>query len=172
MGIETKLRIGTGTDVHELAEGRDLVLGGIRIPYDKGLKGHSDADVLIHAVCDALLGAAGLGDIGELFPDSDPAYKGIDSTLLLGECMDRLREKGYGVVNLDCTVFAQAPKLGPYKRQMAARMAEVLGIGPDRVNVKATTTEHLGFVGRKEGIAAQSTVLLEIRNKGKGHGRP
>lgn len=155
-----EFRVGTGTDVHELVPERDLIIGGVRIDHEKGLAGHSDADVLIHAVCDALLGAAGLGDIGELFPDTDPAFKGISSSLLLKDCAGRVRGRGWEVVNLDCTIFAQAPKMAPHKQAMADHIAGVLGIGPDRVNIKATTTEHLGFVGRKEGIAAQSTVLI------------
>ena len=154
------IRIGTGTDVHELVEGRDLIIGGVKIDHPMGLKGHSDADVLLHAVCDALLGAAGLGDIGEHFPDTDPVYKGISSRLLLKECYGKIREKGYMVVNLDCTLFAQAPKMAPHKNQMAAVIAQILELDTGRVNIKATTTETLGFVGRKEGIAAQATVLL------------
>ncbi len=153
-------RIGTGTDVHELVEGRDLIIGGVKIDYPLGLKGHSDADVLLHAVCDALLGAAGLGDIGEHFPDTDPAYKGVSSRLLLKICFEKIREKGFGIGNLDATLFAQAPKMGPHKRAMAANIAGILELDPDEVNIKATTTEHLGFIGRKEGIAAQAIVLL------------
>jgi len=154
------LRIGTGTDVHELVEGRDLILGGVKIDYPLGLKGHSDADVLLHAVCDALLGAAGLGDIGEHFPDTDPAYKGISSSLLLKACSEKIKEKGFGINNLDVTLFAQAPKMAPHKQEMAANIAGILELDPDGVNIKATTTEHLGFIGRKEGIAAQAVVLL------------
>jgi len=161
----TGIRVGSGTDVHELVTGRDLIIGGILIDHEKGLKGHSDADVLIHSICDALLGAAGLGDIGELFPDSDPAYKGIASSLLLKDCLSRIREKGFHLVNLDCTIFAQAPKMAPHKKKMAAHIAGVLEIPPQMVNIKATTTETLGFVGKKEGIAAQSTVLIETGNK-------
>jgi len=155
-----EFRVGSGFDIHELVRDRDLIIGGIAIDYEFGLAGHSDADVLIHAVCDAVLGAAGLGDIGELFPDTDPAFKGVSSSLLLKECTDRVRAGGWEVSNVDCTVFAQAPKMTPHKKAMAAQIAGVLGIEPDRVNIKATTTEHLGFVGRKEGIAAQSTVLI------------
>jgi 2-C-methyl-D-erythritol 2,4-cyclodiphosphate synthase len=125
-----------------------------------GLAGHSDADVLIHAVCDAILGAAGLGDIGDLFPDTDPAYKNIDSRILLRACARKLEQAGYRIINLDCTLFAQVPKLGPKKQEMAASMAETLEISPGCINVKATTTEHLGFIGRKEGIAAQAIVLI------------
>jgi 2-C-methyl-D-erythritol 2,4-cyclodiphosphate synthase len=154
------IRIGMGTDVHAFAPGRDLVLGGVKIEHDQGLAGHSDADVLIHAVCDALLGAAGLGDIGDLFPDTDPKYKGIDSRILLATCARNLAKTGYRIMNIDCTVFAQVPKLGNRKQEMAASMAEALEISPGCVNVKATTTEHLGFIGRKEGIAAQAVVLI------------
>ncbi len=155
------IRVGTGTDVHELVEGRDLIIGGVKIDHPKGLKGHSDADVLLHAICDALLGAAGLGDIGEHFPDTDPGFKGISSRLLLKECYEKIRGRGYGIVNMDCTLFAQAPKMAPHKKQMTAVIAEVLELDAGRVNIKATTTETLGFVGRKEGIAAQTTVLLK-----------
>jgi 2-C-methyl-D-erythritol 2,4-cyclodiphosphate synthase len=162
---QLQFRVGTGSDIHELVRGRDLIIGGVVIDHDFGLAGHSDADVLIHAVCDALLGAAALGDIGEVFPDTDPAYKGIASSLLLKVCSQRVRARGYTVGNLDCTVFAQAPKLAPYKKAMAAHIAGVLGIDPNQVSIKATTTEHLGFVGRKEGIAAQSTVLITKTGK-------
>nr|WP_319395950.1 2-C-methyl-D-erythritol 2,4-cyclodiphosphate synthase [uncultured Desulfobacter sp.] len=155
-----QIRVGTGTDVHELAAGTKLVIGGVEIDHPMGLKGHSDADVLLHAVCDALLGAAGLGDIGEHFPDSDPAYKGMDSTRFLDICNKKIQDKGFMVGNLDCTIFAQAPKMSPHKKAMAHCIARVLEVSPDYVNIKATTTEHLGFVGRKEGIAAQATVLL------------
>jgi 2-C-methyl-D-erythritol 2,4-cyclodiphosphate synthase len=154
------IRIGMGTDVHAFAPGRDLILGGIKIDHDKGLDGHSDADVLIHAVCDAILGAAGMGDIGGLFPDTDPKYKGIDSRILLAACARKLAQAGYRIINLDCTVFAQVPKLGSKKQEMAAGIAETLEVSTGCVNVKATTTEHLGFIGRKEGIAAQAIVLI------------
>ncbi len=147
-------------DIHQLVFGRDLIIGGVKIDHEKGLKGHSDADVLIHSVCDAILGAAGLGDIGDHFPDTDPRYKGISSRILLGECKDLLRGKGYEIVNMDCILFAQAPKLSPHKREMAENIARVLDIDPDLVNIKATTTETLGFVGKKEGIAAQTTLLI------------
>ena len=159
----SKIRIGMGTDVHAFAPGRNLVLGGVKIDHDMGLAGHSDADVLIHAVCDAILGAAGLGDIGDMFPDTDPTYKDIDSRILLAACARNLAQAGYRIMNLDCTVFAQVPKLGPKKQQMAASMAETLKISPGCVNVKATTTEHLGFIGRKQGIAAQAVVLISTR---------
>ena len=154
------IKIGFGTDVHEFALGRDLILGGVKIDHDRGLKGHSDADVLVHSACDAILGAGGLGDIGDHFPDTDPKYKGISSLTLLKECNLRLRETGYGIVNMDCTVFAQAPKLGLHKKEMARTMAKTLGLDLSGVNVKATTTEKLGFVGRQEGIAAQTIVLV------------
>ena len=147
-------------DIHELVSGRDLILGGVKIDHEKGLKGHSDADVLIHSVCDALLGAAGLGDIGEHFPDTDPRYKGISSRILLEKCRDLLVGEGYEIINMDCILFAQAPKLSPHKRAMAENIARVLELDPDLVNIKATTTETLGFVGRKEGIAAQTTLLI------------
>lgn len=147
-------------DVHQLVPGRDLIIGGVKIDHEKGLKGHSDADVLIHSVCDAILGAAGLGDIGEHFPDTDPQYKGIASSILLGKCSAFLKEKGYEIMNMDCIVFAQEPRLSPYKKKMAEYIADVLNLDPGLVNVKATTTENLGFVGRGEGIAAQTTLLI------------
>lgn len=159
------IRIGMGTDVHAFAPGRDLVLGGVRIDHDMGLAGHSDADVLIHAVCDAILGAACLGDIGDLFPDTDPKYKDIDSRILLQACAQKLAKTGYRIINIDCTVFAQVPKLGPMKKKMAAGIAQTLAISPRLVNVKATTTEHLGFIGRKQGIAAQAIVLIAAQTK-------
>jgi len=154
------MRIGQGFDVHAFAEGRKLMLGGIEVPYHLGLAGHSDADVLIHAICDALLGAAGLGDIGHHFPDNDPKYAGIDSTKLLAEVMQSLATKGLKVGNLDATVIAQQPKLATYISVMRERLAELLDIEPSLCNIKATTTEKLGFTGRGEGIAAQAVVLL------------
>lgn len=154
------IKIGSGVDVHALVHGRDLIIGGVKIDHEKGLQGHSDADVLIHSVCDALLGALGLGDIGEHFPDTDPRYKGISSRILLARCGDLLRDKGYEILNMDCTVFAQAPRLSPFKQEMAENIARVLSVGLDQVNVKATTTEKLGFIGRGEGIAAQTTLLI------------
>ena len=157
----TGLRIGHGYDVHRVVEGRPLVLGGVEIPWDRGLLGHSDADALTHAVMDALCGAAHLGDIGRLFPDTDPQYKGISSLVLLRDVRDRLRERGFAVVNVDATVIAQAPKLSPYRERMEAAIAEVLEIPPDRVNVKATTEEKLGFTGDGSGIAAHAVALLE-----------
>ena len=157
----TTLRIGHGYDVHRLVEGRRLILGGVDIPWEKGLLGHSDADVLVHAIMDALTGAARLGDIGKLFPDTDPAYAGISSLKLLREVGRLLGEKGFEVVNIDATLLAQAPKVGPYRPQMAANVAEALGIDPEQVNIKATTEEGLGFTGDGSGMAAHAVVLLE-----------
>lgn len=157
----TGLRIGHGYDVHRLTEGRRLILGGVEVPYEKGLLGHSDADVLTHAVMDALLGAAALGDIGKLFPDTDAAYAGISSILLLERVAERLREAGYAVVNLDATVLAQAPKLAPYRERMRENLARALSLDTSRVSVKATTEEGLGFTGTREGIAAHAVVLIE-----------
>jgi len=154
------MRIGQGFDTHALVGGRELVIGGVRIPYEKGLAGHSDADVLIHAVCDALLGAAGLGDIGAHFPDTDARYKGIDSRKLLREVARLLRQRKLRVANVDATIIAQAPKMAPHIAAMRANLASDLGIAPDAVNVKAKTTEQLGFVGRGEGIAAEAVALL------------
>ena len=157
----TNLRVGHGYDVHRLVPERKLILGGVEIPWDKGLLGHSDADVLVHAVMDALAGAARLGDIGKLFPDTDPAYKGISSLKLLGEVGRLLGEKGFAVVNIDAALLAQAPKVAPYKAQMAENIAAALGIEAERVNVKATTEEGLGFTGDGSGMAAHAVVLLE-----------
>ena len=157
----TNLRIGHGYDVHRLTEGRALILGGVEIPFEKGLLGHSDADVLTHAVMDALSGAARLGDIGKLFPDTDPAYAGISSLKLLAEVGRLLKEKGYAVVNIDATLLAQRPKVAPYKPQMAENLAVALGIGAEQVNVKATTEEGLGFTGDGSGMAAHAVALLE-----------
>lgn len=154
------IRVGQGFDVHAFAAERKLILGGVEIAYHLGLAGHSDADVLIHAICDALLGAAGLGDIGHHFPDTDPQYKGADSTELLASVMESLQELGWRVGNVDATVIAQRPKLASYLPAMCERLAEVIDIEDDLVNIKATTTEHLGFTGRGEGIAAQAVVLL------------
>ena len=157
----TGLRIGHGYDVHRLTEGRRLILGGVEVPYEKDLLGHSDADVLTHAVMDALLGAAALGDIGKLFPDTDAAYAGISSILLLERVAERLREAGYAVVNLDATVLAQAPKLAPYRERMLENLARALALDASRVSVKATTEEGLGFTGEGLGIAAHAVALLE-----------
>lgn len=154
------MRIGHGYDVHRLVEGRKLILGGVEIPHRLGLDGHSDADVLVHAVMDALLGAAAMGDIGTLFPDTDDAYLGIDSMLLLDRVRWAITEKGYRVSNIDATVIAQKPKLAPYIPQMKQRIAQVLAIDPDQVNVKATTEERLGFTGSEAGIAAHAVCLL------------
>lgn len=154
------MRIGIGYDVHSLQPGRDLILGGVGIPHKTGLLGHSDADVLVHAVCDALLGAAALGDIGRHFPDSDPAYKDMDSLVLLGEVRSKVAGSGYKIANLDCTIIAEKPKLSGFIPQMSANIARILGIQLKQVNIKATTTEKLGFTGREEGIAAQAVVLL------------
>ena len=155
------MRIGQGFDVHPLVAGRKLILGGVEIAYHKGLQGHSDADVLLHAVCDALLGAAGLGDIGRHYPDTDASYAGADSRALLRDVAQKLREKKLKVVNVDATILAQAPRLAPHMPRMVANIAADLGIEPAAVNVKATTTESLGFVGRLEGIAAQAVALLD-----------
>ena len=155
------MRIGHGYDVHRLVECRDLILGGVRIPYTLGLLGHSDADVLLHAVSDALLGAAGLGDIGKHFPDTDPKYKGADSLVLLKQVGEKVANAGYRVSNIDVTMIAQRPKLRPYIPQMEKNIAHALGIAPDRVNVKATTEEELGFTGSGAGMACHAVCLLE-----------
>ena len=155
------MRIGHGYDVHKLVEGRDLILGGVKIPYEKGLLGHSDADVLLHAVSDALLGAAGLGDIGRHFPDTDPRYKGADSLELLRIVGRKVRAAGYRVSNVDVTMIAQRPKLKDYIDRMKENIASVLEIASDRVNVKATTEEHLGFTGTGEGMSCHAVCLLE-----------
>ena len=160
----TNLRIGHGYDVHRLTENRKLILGGVEIPWEKGLLGHSDADVLTHAVMDALSGAARLGDIGKLFPDTDPAYKDISSLKLLSEVGRLLREKGYDVVNVDATLLAQRPKVAPYKQQMAENLAMALEIDAEQIYVKATTEEGLGFTGDGSGMAAHAVVLLEKKN--------
>ena len=154
------MRIGQGYDVHKLAEGRDLILGGVKIPYEKGLLGHSDADVLVHAVMDALLGAAALGDIGEHFPDTDPIYKGVSSIELLKRVGELLEEKGYVIENIDATVIAQKPKLLTYRPEMVKNIGEALKLPDGKVNVKATTEEGLGFTGKGEGITSQAIVLL------------
>jgi 2-C-methyl-D-erythritol 2,4-cyclodiphosphate synthase len=154
------LRIGQGYDVHRMADGRKLVLGGVSIPYERGLLGHSDADVLTHAVIDALLGASKMGDIGMLFPDSDPQYRGISSLILLREVGRRLVDHQFTVMNVDTTLIAQLPKIGLYRKDMEQNLAEALGIQPDQVSVKATTEEHLGFTGDGSGMAAQAVVLL------------
>lgn len=155
------IRIGHGYDVHPLVAGRDLILGGVKIPHSKGLHGHSDADVLVHAICDACLGAAGLGDIGRHFPETDPQYKNIDSRKLLRKVKEAIAERGWKVANVDSTIVAQAPRVAPYLAQMITHIASDLGIATENVNVKATTTERLGFAGREEGIAAHAVALLE-----------
>jgi 2-C-methyl-D-erythritol 2,4-cyclodiphosphate synthase len=154
-------RIGTGIDFHQLAEGSALWVGGVHIPHHKGAVGHSDADVLLHAICDALLGALALGDIGEHFPNTDPAYKGIDSKILLSKCVEMIHAKGYRVVNVDATLCLEAPKIRPYVKSMQAAIAPLMAIAPDAVSVKATTTEKMGFAGREEGLMATATVLLQ-----------
>lgn len=155
------MRIGQGYDVHRLVEGRALILGGVNIPWEKGLLGHSDADVLTHALMDALLGAAALGDIGKLFPDSDPAYAGADSLELLRSVTALLEKNGYSIVNVDVTVVAQRPKLAPYREEMRRRLAEAMGLEIGRVSVKATTEEGLGFTGSGQGISAMAVALLD-----------
>jgi 2-C-methyl-D-erythritol 2,4-cyclodiphosphate synthase len=156
-------RIGQGFDVHQLVHGRPLIIGGVLIPYEKGLLGHSDADVLLHAVADACLGAIGAGDIGKHFPDTDNRYKDADSALLLKHVWELVKQQGYALGNVDCTIIAQKPKMAPYIEQMKEKIAELLEGEPSQVNVKATTTEKLGFTGREEGIAAQAVVLLQKR---------
>jgi 2-C-methyl-D-erythritol 2,4-cyclodiphosphate synthase len=158
------MRVGMGFDVHRFETpeaGRPLILMGLTIPHDRGLAGHSDADVMVHALMDALLGAAGLGDIGQHFPDTDPSFKNVDSTLLLEQVMKSLRERGWRVVNADVCLIGERPKIGPHRDRMRERIAPLLGINPSELNVKATTTEKLGFTGRKEGLAAQAVVLIE-----------
>lgn len=155
------MRVGFGYDVHALVEGRPLILGGVEISNTHGLLGHSDADVLLHAICDALLGAAALGDIGRHFPDSDPAYKGISSLVLLERTVSVVRERGFEIKNVDTTLVLQKPRLAPYIPQMVAHISHVTGVAQSCINVKATTTERLGFTGREEGVAAYAAVLLE-----------
>jgi 2-C-methyl-D-erythritol 2,4-cyclodiphosphate synthase len=155
------MKVGQGFDVHPLVEGRKLIIGGVEIPYEKGLEGHSDADVLLHAICDALLGAAGLGDIGQHYPDNNPAYRGIDSRQLLRDVAKKLKALNLKLVNVDATIIAQAPRMTPYKTRMIGNIAADLGVTPAMINLKATTTEHLGFLGRLEGIAAQAVALVE-----------
>ncbi|MBS1771789.1 MAG: 2-C-methyl-D-erythritol 2,4-cyclodiphosphate synthase [Bacteroidetes bacterium] len=154
-------RIGQGIDFHQLAEGRELWLGGILIPHTKGAVGHSDADVLLHAICDAMLGALALGDIGKHFPDTENKYKGIDSKILLKECYELIKRKGYQLVNIDSTLLLQAPKIKPYVEQMQVAIAAIVGLTIDDVSIKATTTEHLSFIGREEGVVATANVLLQ-----------
>ncbi len=154
------MRIGHGFDAHRFGDGEFVVIGGVRIDYERGLEAHSDGDVLIHAICDAMLGAAGLGDIGRHFPDSDAQSRGIDSRILLRQVRDTLAERGWRVENLDATVVAQAPRMGPHIAQMESKLAQDIGVASERVNIKATTTEHMGYTGRGEGIAAHAVVLL------------
>lgn len=158
--MEKSYRIGQGFDVHQLVEGRDLFLCGVKIPYHLGLLGHSDADVALHALCDALLGAAHLGDIGVHFPDTDPEYKGADSRILLRKVKELIAEKGFFVENVDVTIVAQTPKVGPYRLEMIDNIAQDLDLSEDRISLKATTTEHLGFTGRSEGIASIAVALI------------
>jgi 2-C-methyl-D-erythritol 2,4-cyclodiphosphate synthase len=155
------MRIGQGFDVHALVPGRKLVVGGVHIPHHKGLQGHSDADVLLHAICDALLGAAALGDIGAHYPDSDPQYSEVDSRILLKDVGRKIGAQGYRIVNIDATIIAQAPRMAPHVAKMIGNIAADLGIKPAAVSIKATTTENLGYVGREEGIAAQAIALIE-----------
>lgn len=161
--MENLMRVGMGYDVHRLTKDRDLILGGVKIPWERGLLGHSDADVLIHAIMDALLGAAALGDIGQHFPDTDPAYKGISSIRLLKHVAALLSEKGYGIGNIDAVIIAQEPKMAPHIPQMKENIAEALEIDMDCLNIKATTEEKLGFTGREEGIASEAVCLLYIK---------
>ncbi|MGE6260836.1 2-C-methyl-D-erythritol 2,4-cyclodiphosphate synthase [Heyndrickxia sporothermodurans] len=158
-------RIGQGYDVHQLVEGRPLIIGGVHIPYEKGLLGHSDADVLLHTVADASLGAIGEGDIGKHFPDTDPAFKDADSSVLLKHVWGIVKQKGYRLGNIDCTIIAQKPKMAPYIEEIRSKIASLLESTIEQVNVKATTTEKLGFTGRGEGIAAMAVILLEKENK-------
>jgi 2-C-methyl-D-erythritol 2,4-cyclodiphosphate synthase len=155
------MRVGQGFDVHAFIGGRKLVIGGVEIPHEKGLEGHSDADVLLHAICDALLGAAGLGDIGQHFPDHDPKYAGIDSRRLLTDVAKKIRTLSFRIVNVDATILAQAPRMAPHIPRMIGNIAADLGLAPAAINVKATTTERLGFLGRGDGIAAQAVVLID-----------
>lgn len=157
------MRIGQGSDVHALVEGRKLIIGGVTIPFAKGLAGHSDADVLVHAVCDALLGAAALGDIGRHFPDTDPKYRNADSRAFLREVAAKLRDAGFAIANVDATIHAEAPKMAPHIDAMIANLAADLGVPPGRINVKAKTAERLGAIGRGEGVAAEAIALLEPR---------
>ena len=156
----TRLRIGQGMDVHALVEGRKLIIGGVDIPHERGLLGHSDADVLAHAISDALLGAMRGGDIGKLFPDTDPSYKGADSMVLLGRVAEAVRDAGFTILDVDSVIAAQAPKMSPHREQMRENLARAMGIDVENVGVKATTTEHLGFEGREEGISAYAVCLL------------
>ncbi len=155
------MRIGKGYDFHRLVKGRDLIIGGVNIPYAKGLLGHSDADVLLHAICDALLGAAGLGDIGLHFPDNNPEFKGINSLILLEKSYEMIADKGFSILNIDSTIFAEKPKMSPFRSEMEKNISDILKIDKDLVNIKATTSEGLGIIGRGEGIGAECVVLLK-----------
>jgi 2-C-methyl-D-erythritol 2,4-cyclodiphosphate synthase len=155
------MRIGLGYDVHRLVAGRKLILGGVLLPFDRGLLGHSDADVLVHAICDALLGAAALGDIGQHFPDTDKRYKDIDSLKLLAHVLQLLEKDGHRIVNLDCTILAQVPKIAPYRDAMQKKLADVLAISENQINIKATTTEGLGFIGQEQGLGAMCVALID-----------
>ncbi len=154
-------RIGSGVDFHQLVPGRELWIGGVKIPHEKGALGHSDADVLLHAICDALLGALCLGDIGTHFPDTDPAYKGIESKILLQKTMELIKQQGYTIVNIDCTICLESPKIKTYSKSIQELIATICGITTNDISIKATTTEKLGFIGREEGLAAYATVLLK-----------
>jgi len=158
--LDNYMRIGYGYDVHRLIKGRPLILGGVKIPFDKGLLGHSDADVLTHAICDALLGASALGDIGQHFPDTDPAYKNIISTTILEQTYQLISSQGYEIINIDATIIAEAPKISPYRESMREILSDILFISLNQINIKATTTEGLGYLGKGEGIAATCVVLL------------
>jgi 2-C-methyl-D-erythritol 2,4-cyclodiphosphate synthase len=165
------MRVGTGFDAHAFGPGDSVMLGGVRIAHTRGVTAHSDGDVILHALCDALLGAAGLGDIGEHFPDSDPQWRGADSTRFVTTVMEMLRRRGFAVLNADATLLAQSPRIAQHRREIRHCIATSLGIADERVNVKATTTEHLGFIGRSEGLAALVTVLLEEPPAAAGRGR-
>lgn len=167
--MEPRIRVGIGHDTHRLVGGRPLILGGVRIEHDHGLSGHSDADVVLHAITDALLGAAGLGDIGEAFPDTDPRWRDADSSLFVRSAMERLDKLGFRPVNLDVIIFAQEPKLGPIKEQMRGRLADLLGLPREAVNVKAKTGESVGHIGRREAIACQAVVLIAQRKPSDSH---
>lgn len=158
------MKVGLGFDVHKLVDNRKLIIGGVEIPYDKGLEGHSDADVLVHAIMDSLLGPANLGDIGKIFPDTNEEFKGISSLILLEKVKSLLEERGYSIINIDCVIMAQKPKMAPYINKMQQKIASILKIDEEAITIKATTTEMLGFVGRQEGIAAQAVSLIKLKN--------
>ncbi|SHK25401.1 2-C-methyl-D-erythritol 2,4-cyclodiphosphate synthase [Anaerobranca californiensis DSM 14826] len=158
------MKVGLGFDVHKLVDNRKLIIGGVEIPYDKGLEGHSDADVLVHAIMDSLLGPANLGDIGKIFPDTNEEFKGISSLILLEKVKSLLEERGYSIINIDCVIMAEKPKMAPYIKKMQQKIASILKIDEEAITIKATTTEKLGFVGRQEGIAAQAISLIKLNN--------